>query len=80
VTGHGAEQLLEYINGELLASSGRVATEDTPLFEDGWINSLHILKLIVWIEVAMGRDIPDDQVVMKNFRNVRSIVEQFLHR
>jgi acyl carrier protein len=80
LTARGAEQLLEYINGELLGSSGRVATEDTPLFDDGWIDSLHVLKLIAWIEVAMGRNIPDDQVVMKNFRNVRTIVEQFLHR
>jgi len=80
LTTHGAEQLLEYINGELLGSSGRVATEETPLFDDGWINSLQILKLIAWIEVAMGRHIPDEQVVMKNFRNVRTIVNQFLHR
>jgi acyl carrier protein len=80
LSAHGAEQLLQYINGELLGGSGRVATEDTPLFDDGWINSLQILKLIAWIEVAMGRHIPDEQVVMKNFRNVRTIVNQFLHR
>jgi acyl carrier protein len=79
LTSQGAEQLLRYINRELLGSSGRVATEDTPLFDDGWINSLQILKLIAWIEIAIGRHIPDDEVVMKNFRNVRTIVNQFLH-
>jgi acyl carrier protein len=76
----GAEQLLHYINGELLARSGRVATEETPLFDEGWINSLQILKLIAWIEVAIGCEIPDDQIVMKNFRNVRSIANHFLSK
>jgi acyl carrier protein len=80
LTAHAAEQLLQYINGELLAGGGRVATEDTPLFDDGWINSLQILKLIAWIEVALGCDIPDDQVVMKNFRTVRTIVDHFLRQ
>jgi len=76
----GAEPLLQYINEELLASSGRVATEETPLFDDGWINSLQILKLIAWIEVAIGCEIPDDQIVMNNFRNVRSIANHFLSK
>ena len=73
-----AQKLLQFINGELLAGTGRVAAEDTSLFDDGWINSLHILKLIAWIEVASRRDIPDDQIVMKYFRNVRTIVDRFL--
>lgn len=80
LTVHAAEQLLLYINGELLVGSGRVATEDTPLFDDGWINSLQILRLIAWIEVAVGYDIPDDQVVMKNFRTVRAIVDHFFRQ
>jgi len=38
-------ELLAYINGELLSGKGVQAASDTRLFEDGWIDSLSILKL-----------------------------------
>jgi acyl carrier protein len=78
VRAKAAERLLQYINDDLLAGTGRVASEDTPLFDEGWIDSLKILKLIAWIEVATGREAADDQIVMNNFRNVRTIVDYFL--
>jgi acyl carrier protein len=71
------EKLLSYINGELLTDPTRCAAPDTPLFEDGWIDSLKILKLIAYIELMIGRNIPDDEIVMKNFRTVTVIVEHF---
>jgi acyl carrier protein len=71
------EKLLLYINGELLADPTRHAELDTPLFEDGWIDSLKILKLIAYVELLTGLEIPDEEVVMKNFRTVNTIVERF---
>jgi acyl carrier protein len=71
------DKLLNYINGELLTDPTRRAAPDTPLFEDGWIDSLKILKLIAYIELMIGRNIPDDEIVMKNFRTVTVIVEHF---
>jgi acyl carrier protein len=71
------DKLLNYINGELLTDPTRRASSDTPLFDDGWIDSLKILKLIAYIELMIGRNIPDDEIVMKNFRTVTVIVEHF---
>jgi acyl carrier protein len=70
-------KLLNYINGELLTDPSRRAAPDTPLFEDGWIDSLKILKLIACIELMIGRSIPDEEIVMKNFRTVTVIIEHF---
>jgi acyl carrier protein len=71
------DKLLNYINGELLTGSTLRAAPDTPLFDDGWIDSLKILKLIAFVELMMGRSIPDEEIVMKNFRTVTVIVEHF---
>ena len=71
------DKLLNYINGELLTDLTRRAAPDTPLFEEGWIDSLKILKLIAYIELMIGRNIRDDEIVMKNFRTVTVIVEHF---
>jgi acyl carrier protein len=71
------DKLLGYINGELLTDPTRRALLDTPLFEDGWIDSLNILKLIAFVELMIGRNIPDEEIVMKNFRTVTMIVEHF---
>lgn len=71
------DKLLSYINRELLTDPARRAAPDTPLFEDGWIDSLKILQLIAYIEVMIGRNIPDEEIVMKNFRTVTVIVEHF---
>jgi acyl carrier protein len=74
------DKLLVYINQELLADPTRRATADTLLFEDGWIDSLKILKLIAYIETLTHHTIPDEEVVMKHFRTVNTIAEHFCQR
>ena len=71
------DKLLNFINGELLTDPTRRAAPDTPLFENGWIDSLKILKLIAYVELMIGRNIPDDEIVMKNFRTATVIVQHF---
>jgi acyl carrier protein len=71
------DKLLNYINGELLRDPTHRAAADTPLFEDGWIDSLKILQLIAFVELMVGRTIPDEEIVMKNFQTVTVIVEHF---
>lgn len=71
------EKLLAYINGVLLKDSHRSAGADTLLFADGWIDSLKILQLIAYLEILCGHGIPDEEIVMKNFATVRTIVEHF---
>jgi acyl carrier protein len=71
--------ILEFINQELHGGSAGTIEPDTPLFEDGLIDSLKILRLIAFIEVTTGRSIPDREVVMENFRTVRNIARHFFH-
>src|SRR6266581_8462327 len=71
--------ILEFINHELLGDSSGTIELDTPLFNDGLIDSLKILQLIAFIEVTTGRTIPDREVVMENFRTVRNISQRFFH-
>lgn len=55
-----------------------VVDASTPLFESGLIDSIRILKLIAWTERALGRVIPDEQILMENFRTVERMAETFL--
>jgi acyl carrier protein len=61
-----------------LALSDVAITPATPLFEERLIDSVRILDLIAWVERATGRQIPDTQIVMKNFRTVARIADVFL--
>lgn len=71
------DKLLGYINGELLTDPTRRAKLDTLLFEDGWIDSLKILKLVAYVELMIGRNLSDEEIVMKNFRTVTTIARHF---
>ncbi len=70
--------LLEFINRELLAEKQGAVDALTPLFQEGWIDSLKILQLIAFLEVQRGADIPDREIVMDRFQNVRAICGHFL--
>jgi acyl carrier protein len=70
--------LLDFINQELLADKEGTVDAMTQLFQKGWIDSLKILQLIAFLEVQRGTDIPDRDVVMDRFQNVRTICEHFL--
>jgi acyl carrier protein len=72
------EDLVAYINRELLKGRGAAIDPDTPLFEDGLIDSLNILQLIAFVEVRRGQVIPDRDIVMDRFRTPRRITEAFL--
>jgi nucleoside-diphosphate-sugar epimerase/acyl carrier protein len=69
--------LLSFINTKLLAGSNVTVNVDSALFTDGIIDSLKILHLLGFIESAVGRPIPDEEVVMEHFRSVRVIAERF---
>ena len=61
-----------------LAPPGHVVHPTTPLFADGLIDSIRILRLIAWTEQAIGRRIPDEQIRMDYFRDVERIAETFV--
>ena len=69
-------RMVEWIN-RTLAPPGVVVGADTPLFAQGMINSIGILKLIAWTERETGQRIPDKSIRMDNFRTVRRIASVF---
>jgi acyl carrier protein len=78
LSGSELDRLLAYVNDALLADRNLRAGPDTPLFADGWIDSLSILKLIAFVELMIGREIRDEEVVMENFRTVETIAKRFV--
>jgi acyl carrier protein len=70
------DELLEWIHTRLVPRGGRIEA-DTPLFEDGRIDSIRILELIAWTERALGRQIPDRWIRMDHFATVRRIADTF---
>jgi acyl carrier protein len=50
---------------------------ETPLFANGLINSIRVLRLIAWTEHALAIRIPDARVRMDYFRSVRQIACTF---
>jgi acyl carrier protein len=71
-----ATRMVEWIN-RTLVPPGVTVDADTPLFANGLINSIGILKLIAWTEHATGQRIPDSSIRMDNFRTVQRIAEVF---
>jgi acyl carrier protein len=70
-------RLLEFVRGDLLRRTDVAIDENTYLFDDGLIDSLKILQLIAFVEIETGRTIPDRDIVMSNFRTVRTIAQRF---
>ena len=68
--------MLAWLNARF-APPGVAIVADTPLFADRLIDSIRILELIAWTERATGREVPDAQIRMDNFRTVRRIAEVF---
>jgi acyl carrier protein len=73
-----SQALLRFVNEDLLAASAKKVELDTPLFEEGWLDSLKILELIAFLETESGRSIPDELIVMDRFRTLAVIIRNFL--
>jgi acyl carrier protein len=71
------ERTIDWIN-RTLVPPGVTVDADTPLFANGLINSIRILKLIAWTEYALAIRIPDARIRMDNFRTVRQIAATFV--
>jgi len=74
---HFIAQMLQWIN-ERLAPPGVVVDAHTPLFASGLVSSIKVLEIIAWTERAIGREIPDVQIRLDNFRSVQRIADVFV--
>lgn len=67
---------VEWINRTLVPEEV-IIDADTPLFANGLIDSIRILRLIAWTEHALNLRIPDTRIRMDYFRTVRTIADTF---
>ena len=67
---------VEWVN-RTLVPEGVTIDADTPLFANGLIDSIRILRLIAWTEHALDVRIPDARIRMDYFRTVRTIADTF---
>jgi acyl carrier protein len=67
---------VEWIN-RTLVPEGVTVDADTPLFANGLIDSIRILRLIAWTEHALDLRIPDARIRMDYFRTVRTMADTF---
>ena len=72
-----ADTLLAFVRQDLLRAREVDLDADSYLFEQGLVDSLGILRLIAFLELQIGRSIPDHEVVMEHFRSVRAIADRF---
>ena len=79
MTASALEQRLLKFTREKLAPTeiADSITVDTRLFEDRVIDSLKVLELIAYVQAALGRKIPDAQIVLANFRSIATIARVF---
>jgi acyl carrier protein len=79
LTARELEQRLLRFTRERLAERevAGLITVDTLLFEDRVIDSLKVLELIAFLQSALGRKIPDAQIVLANFRSIATIARVF---
>lgn len=70
-------ETVDWLNRRV-APEGVTVDADTPLFEEGVVSSLGILRLIAWTEKAIGREIQDREIRMDRFHTVRVIADHFL--
>jgi acyl carrier protein len=74
------ENVEAYLLGDIAVGREKKSlTSDEDLLEQGIIDSLGIMKLILHLEKAFGIKVNDDDVVPENFQNLNSIVS-FIER
>ena len=72
--------LVAFVEHDLQAGGvdGGPLTADDYLFDAGRIDSLKILQLIAFVERWTGTSIAEPDIVMANFRTIRTIADRFV--
>ncbi len=68
------QELIHYIQANLLDETAKMPIgENEPLIDRGIIDSMGLMKIMLFIEEKTGIRIPDDDVLPDNFQSVSSI-------
>lgn len=67
------DALRRYVSERILQDSNVMIEPDTPLLEWGILNSISTVQLIGFIRERFQVDVPPEEVVGSNFKDLRSI-------
>jgi len=73
VTESMESSIKSYIRGELLSKPDLTLEDDTMLFESGILDSLSLLKLVLFLEKQFGVTVPAEELVPDNFKSINAI-------
>jgi len=65
--------LTEYIRKELAIGRAKEIRPDDDLLAAGVLDSLGLMQLVLFIEERLGVKVPDEDVVIENFRSVAAL-------
>jgi len=71
------ERLIAYVNDELREGDTPPVEADTDLFTGEALDSLSLIHLLAFIELAIGSTIPDEDIVMDRFATPGKIAISF---
>jgi acyl carrier protein len=71
------ELLKDFIVDNFLFGDGEKLAVDTPLFEQGIIDSTGVLELLAFIEENFKIKVKDEELVQSNFSSI-STIDQFI--
>jgi acyl carrier protein len=69
------QQISEYITKELVWSEEVTIDQETPLIQEGIIDSIGLFRLVAFLEQTFDLVIPDEDLRAENFQTIRQIVE-----
>ncbi len=67
--------LTKFVQG--IVTSGVKIDSRSALFDDGLVDSIKILDLIAFLESELKIKIPDEKIVIQNFKTIDNIVNTF---
>ena len=53
----------------------RTPDDDADLYENGYLNSLFAVQIVLWLEQHYGLAVGGDDLVMANFRSIAAIAK-----
>jgi acyl carrier protein len=72
-----SETVKQFLIDNFLFGDGGILTDDTPLFEEGIIDSTGVLELVLFLEENFKITINDDEFIQDNFSSLQAI-DRFL--
>ena len=70
------ENLEKFLVTDIAASSGKKSLNpDEDLLEQGMLDSMGIMKLIVYIEETFAINVEDEEIIPENFQSLNSMVK-----